>query len=792
MDARMNAATATVADCARARESQMLLGTAGQDLDAARDAALDAAEEQARFTRWVIGEGGQRLRESSVQFSGMHCAACSSIIEAELLAVPGVHAAEVAAASERGIVRWDPARTRPGLWMAAVRRAGYGAVPDAAAPARALRRAEARQALWRLFVAAFCAMQVMMLATPSYVAGPGDLAPDQRALLNWGSWLLSLPVLLFSSAPFFAGAWRALRARRIGMDVPVALGIGITFLASTAATFDPAGAFGAEVYFDSMTMFVSFLLGSRYLEMRMRHRAAEALEDNLARMPPSALRIDGGGRATAVAVSQLEPGDIVRVPLGQAIPADGVLLHAATACDEALLTGESLPVAKAVGDALVAGSINVGAPLTMRVERVGADTRHAAIVQMMASAAAQRPAMARLADRWAGPFLWAVLALAALSAAAWSFIDPARALTVAVAVLIVTCPCALSLAAPATLVAAAHAFARRGVVLRRLDAIEPLARTQHFFFDKTGTLTADGARLAKVLVLARDPIADIARRVGVAEGDAALVLAAALAAWSAHPLSAEIARAGAGAAPNADALNGLGLSQFSEAPGRGVSAIDATGLRWRLGAADWALEAPASRSGHEAARAWLSRDGQAIAAFEFEEPLREGAAEAVSALRAMGLELTLLTGDQGERALAFARRLGIEDVVPGASPEHKLAVLQAAQACGERVAMVGDGINDAPVLARADVSFAMGQGALVARSRADAVVHSGRLADIVHARRRAIEVLAIVRQNFIWAAAYNAACIPLAMAGWLPPWAAGLGMAASSLAVVLNAWRAAR
>ncbi len=739
-------------------------------------AVVDDPLEQDQFTRWVAGAGGERLAESALQLSGMHCTACSGLIERALLGVAGVREARVSAAAERATVTWDPATTRPSLLIAAVRRAGYGAVPDAAAPARGLRRAEHRQALWRLFVAAFCAMQVMMFATPSYVAGPGELAPDLRQLLNWGSWLLSLPVMVFSAGPFFSGAWRSMRQRRIGMDVPVALGVAITFIASTGATFDPAGVFGVEVYFDSLTMFVSFLLAARFLELGARQRAAQALEGALACLPETAWRVAEDGSTQELSTLRLRPGDLVRVPVGQAFAADGRLEQGRTSADESLLSGESSPVEKAEGAELVAGSVNLGAPVLMRVQRVGGDTRVQAIVEMMRGALSQRPAAARVADRWAGPFLWAVLLLAGLAAAAWSVIDPPRAWAVAVAVLIVTCPCALSLAAPAALVAAARGLARRGVLLQRLDAIEVLATAQHYFFDKTGTLTEDRLQWRAVQLTP-------AGQAGLGDEPAALAAAAALAAWSTHPLSRALAQAGA-SMPSASAW-----TQFEEAVGCGVQAADAQRRVWRLGAAAWV---DASALVPADAQVWLGCQGKAWASFSFEEVLRPGAAQAVQALRADGVQVTLLTGDAPARAQAMAARVGFDAVISAATPEAKLAALAAAQAAGQQVVMVGDGINDAPVLARADASLAMGQGALVARSQADAVITSNDLQDVMRARKSARKALAIVRQNLAWAVFYNALAIPAALAGWLPPWAAGLGMALSSLGVVFNALRAAR
>jgi Cu2+-exporting ATPase len=749
-------------------------------------AVVDDPIEQGRFTRWVVGPGGEKLAESSLQLAGMHCAACSGIIEQALGQVTGVHSARVSAAAERATVCWDPAQTRASELITAVRRAGYDAVPDAAAPARAMRRQEHRQALWRLFVAGFCAMQIMMMATPSYVAGPGDLAPDLRQLLNWGSWLLALPVLLFSSGPFLRGAWRSLRTRRIGMDVPVALGVLITFVASTGATFDPGGIFGSEVYFDSMTMFVSFLLGSRYVELQARQHAAETLEAALARLPETAWRVGPDGTAEPISVQRLRPGDVVRVPVGQAFPADGVVTQGQSQADESLLTGESVPVDKGVGAEVVAGSVNLGAPVLARVVRVGGDTRFESIVSMMRSAMTQRPAAARLADRWAAPFLWVVLLLAAGAAAAWSVIDPSRAVWVAVAVLIVTCPCALSLAAPAAMVAATRGLARRGVLLQRLDALETLARASHYFLDKTGTLTEDRVQWRQTWRLAsgRDLWAD---------DDAALAMAAGLAVWSSHPLSKALADAVPAAA------HSQGWTQINETPGQGLGACDPEGRRWRLGSAAWAgggqhdmASLPCEGAGPAGARVWLSCDDQAVAAFAMDEVLRPGTQQALKDLQDDGVHLTLLTGDSSERAQALALRVGLDAVVAAATPQDKLAAVANAQQAGQRVVMVGDGVNDAPVLARADASLAMGQGALVSRSHADAVITSNRLADLVGARRTAKRTLRIVRQNFMWAGLYNLVCIPLALVGWLPPWAAGLGMACSSLLVVLNALRAAR
>jgi Cu2+-exporting ATPase len=579
--------------------------------------------------------------------------------------------------------------------------------------------------------------------------------------------------------------WNSLRRRRISMDVPVAIGIAVTFVASSGAAFDPGGVFGHEVYFDSMTMFVAFLLGARWFELKARHRAAQALEGALDGMPQQAERIRADGRIETVSVQRLQRGDRVRVALGQAFPADGRLLEGATRVDEALLSGESTPLPRTVGDAVIAGSLNLGAPVTMAVERTGADTRYEAIVALMRDALSQRPSLARVADRWAGPFLWTVLGLAAASAAAWSVFDPSRAVWVAVSVLIVTCPCALSLAVPAVLVAATGGLARRGVLVQRLDAIEAIARLDRLFLDKTGTLTEGALRLQQVQLTGHGPGFDTAYD--------ALTIGASLAAWSNHPLSRALQAAG-GASARA-------WREVSEAAGRGLQAVDADAVRWRLGSAPWVGVAPAAATAAAsradaappaAAEVWLRAEDGRGARFLFDETVRDDAAPAVAALRALGLRLSLLSGDDADRSARLAHRLQLDAAIGRATPESKLAAVAAAQAAGERVGMVGDGVNDAPVLARADASFAMGQGALVARAQADVVLVANRPTDVARTVAVARRSMRLVRQNLVWAVVYNAVCVPLAMAGWLPPWAAGLGMAGSSLVVVLNALRAAR
>ena len=761
---------------------------------------LDDPSGQAGFTTWEQLPDGRRVGLSYFQMSGLYCAACTSTIEAALQRVPGMIEARVSAGTGRASIRWDAALTRPSQLVEAVGRAGYGAVPDVAGSARTLRLQTQRRALWRLFVAVFCMMQVMMYATPLYIAEPGTVAPDMQRLLLWASWLLSVPVLVFSAGPFFGEAWRSLRQGQIGMDVPVSLGIAVTFVVSSGAMFEPGGIFGHEVYFDSMTMFVSFLLIGRYLELKARNRVAAALEGAVSRLPESARRIDAHGAIVVVALAELRTGDAVRVLRGEAFPADGRLFDGHTEADEALLTGESRPVPKAPGDAVLAGSLNLQSPVSLRVERLGAQTRYEGIVALMRGALTQRPQVLRAADRIAKPFLWGVLLLALGAAAVWSQIDPGRAVWVMVSVLIVTCPCALSLAAPSALLAAAGALAKRGVLVRRLDALEALVGIDQIFFDKTGTLTEDRLEVEHVEWL------PAASTHGLGEAGL-LALAGSLAGQSSHPLSRALSGALSAALSAALAAHAQGdttvWTDVEEHPGLGLQANAPRGGRYRVGARAWVesggpLGAPGADADKTAKTAttagtevWFGDDGGALARFGFTEALRPDAAATVQALHDAGLSVALLSGDSPARVVALAQRLHIADAQGGASPEAKLLRINAAQAAGRRVGMVGDGLNDAPVMARANVSFAMGEGAAVTRSKADFILLSGRLSDVLVARDTARHAMRVVRQNLGWALAYNAVCVPLALVGLFPPWAAGLGMATSSLGVVLNALRVA-
>jgi Cu2+-exporting ATPase len=738
---------------------------------------LDDEQEWSAFSRPDPARTG--CWESNVMIEGMHCAACALTVEDALQRVHGVVLAEVSAGSQRARVVWAAQAVLPSGWMQAVRQAGYRAVPANDAFARERRRVESRKALWRVMVAGLCMMQVMMYAYPAYIAPVGDLSGEMEQLLRWASWVLTLPVMLFSCTPFFVNALRDISRRQVSMDLPVALGMVITFVVSSVGTFDPSGMFGREVYFDSLTMFVFFLLAGRWFELRLRDRTAGALEALMNRLPDSVARQKADGEFERVPIRRLQVDDVIRILPGEAFPADGLVLHGATSVDESLLTGESRPVARAEGEGVISGSHNLSGAVLVRVARVGKDTRFAQIVGLMESASTSKPQLARLADTLAKPFLIAVLLAAALACLYWWARDPERALMVAVSVLVVTCPCALSLATPAAMLSAAGALARRGVLVRRLDAFEALAAVDTVVFDKTGTLTRDA------MVLGPTQLADCA------DVDQALAMAAALAQHSLHPASRALLAAaqqrglaGRWTASEVSELSGLGLV------GR-VTLVTQPGqpIALRLGSAAH-CGLPAGPS--DALQVFLSADNQWLASFDLQEDVRPDAAATVAALKALGLSVHLLSGDASDAAKRVAGTVGIEDFKGQCSPQDKLDFLREAQLQGHKVAVVGDGLNDGPILAGAHASFAFGQAVPLAQAQADFLVSGSRLADVALAVSLARRTLRVVRQNLWWAAAYNAVCVPLAVLGMLPAWLAGIGMASSSLLVVANALRLSR
>lgn len=729
------------------------------------------------FQKSFVKALGESEREASLLLEGITCAACIWLNEQHVGKLKGVTAVNINYATRRARVRWDEAQIKLSDILGAIAAIGYRAYPYDAAKNEEISRKERREAMWRLWVAGFGMMQVMMYAYPVYIAN-GDMTADIESLMRWASLLLTLPVIFYSSAPFFRNAWRDLKLRRVGMDVPVALGVGAAFVASLWATLVQSG----EVYFDSVTMFVFFLLGGRYLEMNARQKALGVTEALAKLLPAFAQKMPNFpvDRSTEQrVVADLLPGDHVLVRAGDIVPADGRVVEGVSCANEALLTGESRPVAKVPGDPVTGGSINAESPLVVRVEQVGDGTRLSAIIQLMERAATEKPRIVEMADRIASIFVAVLLLIAVLVAAGWYFVDPAKALWITVSVLVVTCPCALSLATPIALTVSAGALAKDGLLVTRGHAIETLARATHFVFDKTGTLTSGRMHLCGVQATA-----------GLGELEC-VAIAAALEQSSEHPVAAALRQAAVGILPTAQQV-------FSE-PGQGVEA-QVDGRKFRIGRPEYAL-ALSGGALPSAAVDWLESGETVVvladshgclALFRIGDELRPESKALVRELHAANRHVLLLTGDAPSVARRVAGELGIDDVRAGVTPQGKYACVKELQAAGAVVAMVGDGVNDAPVLAQAQVSVAMGGGAQLARTQSDFVLLSENLDHLRHGLRRARRTLLIIRQNLWWSFAYNFVALPLAIAGYVTPWLAGIGMSASSLLVVLNSLRIQR
>lgn len=698
---------------------------------------------------WTTESGG----EGHVVFNaeGIHCSNCARAIRQGLDTLPGVLRTDINVVNSRVSVSWDPSRTSLGSILAKVAASGFRPVPLVGEAAAAAQRSERRSAQKRIGLAAIGSMQLMMYAGGLYAGAFDGIDPEWAEVLRITCLVIATPVLFYSGAPILAGALADLRRRVLGMDVTVSIALVLAYAASVFNTIRGSG----EVYFDSVAMFIFFLLLGRYAEMRGRHQASN-VTDALARaLPAEVQRIDPTTLASIrTPLAEVRSGDRLRVGSGQVIPVDGTVAEARALVDESLVTGESAPQLREIGGALLGGSINAGATLTMVVTRAADQSTLHALVRLLERAQSERPRLGLAAERMASWFIVRVLILTALVGIVWYVIDPARAFPAVLAVLVATCPCALSLATPVAIAAATSRLARLGILVMRSDAVEGLATLDTVMLDKTGTLTVGRPAVLKV-----DTYGDLSR-------EDALAIAAALEAHSQHPLAAAF---------KSHRSVTVNCHDARDIPGEGIEgSID--GVRWRIGKPGITLSDGHGRS----------------AIFEIADDIRSDARATVDGLRALGLRVQLASGDAIAAVTRVADALQIDTAAAALKPEDKLALLRAEQSAGHRVLMVGDGINDGPVLAAADVSMAMGRGSSIAHAAGDLLLLRESLASLPRGIVVARRTLTLVRQNLRWAAGYNLAAIPLAALGLMPPWVAALGMSLSSLIVVLNARRVLR
>ena len=728
--------------------------------------------DKPELQKTFVSTDDKNIKQASLILEGIVCAACVWLNERHISALPGVVEFRVNYSTHRARVRWDDSQIKLSDILQAITAIGYLAHPFDASRQEAVYKKERSVALRRLAIAGLGAVQVMMLAVALYAGDYSGMDAGLENFMRWVSLVIATPVVFYSARSFFSSAWRDLKVRQLGMDVPVSLAIGLAYAASCWATVMRSG----EVYFDSVTMFTFFLLAGRFLEMGARQKAGQAAEELVKLLPAMATRVTDEGDET-VAVTELVIGDKVRIKPGDSVPADGVILEGRSSIDESLLTGESYPLAKTVTEKVIGGTVNIESPLLIEVEKLGEDTVLASIQRLLDRAQTEKPSIAKMADKVAGVFVGFLLILVTAVYFWWWQHEPDQAFWVALSLLVVTCPCALSLATPAAMTAATGTLTRLGVLTTRGHALETLAKVTHVVFDKTGTLTKGQLALEKIIIPS-----DIDEQIS-------LNIAAALEVGSEHPVAKVFLQKELSSksfiTKDIEAISGQGVTGL----------ID--GVRYRLGCFAFVSDVMSKLKNKDlleykpehATEIYLANEKELLAVFYLSDELREEAAESIQALKALGKKIWLVSGDNETAVSYIAGQLGIDNSRHSMKPEDKLAIIQELQNQGEIVAMIGDGVNDAPVLATAQVSIAMGGGTQLAQASADMVLLSEHLPHLVDAMKMAKRSVNVVHQNLGWALVYNLMALPLASMGYIAPWMAAIGMSASSLVVVLNALR---
>jgi P-type Cu2+ transporter len=735
--------------------------------------SLTPYDDPSLLGRYTRPSGEEGNLETTLRLEKIRCAACVWLCEQHLRRIPGVKDVQINYVSQKVKAEFSPEQTSLARLLFEVERIGYEAWPFEPSLSIEKSKKERRQLLTRLGVAMLGMMQVMMYAWPSYV-GDSDITSEYDLLLGWTSWVLTVPVMVYSAGPIFQAAWRSVMSFRqthmLGMDVPIALALALAFFAGTINLTMGSG----EGYFDSITMFIAFILAARYVELLARQDAQGGAEALAKQLPATCERMPGypsSAQVEIVPVVKCNPGEVLRVPPGDVVPADGVLIEYQSALDESLLTGESKPVDKKVGDRLYAGTHNILNPLLMRIEAVGQSTRIAGIASLLDQALQAKPLMVSLAEKWTGYFVGFLLVVAFLSSAIWWYLDPARAWTVLVSVLVASCPCALSLAVPTAMAAAQGAVTKLGLLIIRGHVLEGLVKATDLVLDKTGTLTIGQPELTEIRII----------RQGFSR-ETVLSLAAAMESGQKHPLALSLLRA---AEKENISLQVL-AEPISNQLGKGLSSSI-----YKLGSASWlgVVQTPEDANAGQYGQVHLADNQGLIASFIFLDTPRDGLKKLLSAAKSRKINVHLVSGDDATTVKWWAQEVGIPVFQGGCSPEDKYHYIEGLQQQGCFVWAIGDGINDAPLLARADVSIAVGAGAPLATAGADAILTSSSLAPLAKALLLADKTQLIIKENLIWALIYNLIAIPVAMMGWVNPWIAGIGMSLSSLAVTLNAWR---
>ena len=845
---------------------------------------LEAYDHDEIKSQFVYAQDGMSVAELSV--NNLRCAACTWLIESRLDELDGISQCQVNLTNQRMRVIWDEDKLPISRILGVINEIGYEAKPYRQDTHEAMLARHNSQMLLRLGIAALGSMQAMMYAVAIYFGEYSDMLIFQRDFLRWVSLFVSTPVFFYAGVPFFTSAWSAIRARQVNMDVPVSIALVVTFFASLYATITGQG----ETYFDSVSMFIFFLLAGRYIEHNARLKAAtmandlvvvepvlvqkiaedkdaaarilqlieqntlnntvfdnDALSDNNAEqvLNPNNNLTTNGTTTTAktmpnfkqsmdaniqqltsriaqdwqqanhkpsniaqteavpekrqmVTAHSLQVGDIIMVEAGSEIISDGILLSSTATVSQSLLTGEGDLIIKTQGDYIVGGAQNDSQPFEMLVTALPEDSQIGLIDRLMNRAMSEKPKLAQQADKLARWFVARILVLSALVFIGWYIVDPSQAIWATVAVLVATCPCALSLATPIALTVATNRLASYGFLTTRGHTLQTLAEITHVAFDKTGTLTYGKPNLLNIERLTSNDTTAASNE----EKDKLLAIAAALEVGSRHPIAHALLTA-------AYQLHLPAPQSLQYYPAGGVEAM-IDGVLYRIGHVDFALDRTGYAANadndliidlatHRASSAVVlscqdsqSNAWQALAGFYFNDKVRDSAPSMLAALKKSGIEPVMLTGDPSPQALVMAEELGMKAAYNGLSPTDKVNHIQALQAKGAVVLMVGDGINDAPVLAAADVSTSIAGAADLAQVSSDSIILNGQIEAITAAKRIADKTKRIIKQNLRWALIYNSSVLIPAALGYVPPWLAAIGMSLSSLFVVLNALRLKR
>jgi Cu2+-exporting ATPase len=685
---------------------------------------------------------------------GMHCPSCVAIIENGLKKQAAVQAARLNLSTKRLLVTWKGAIELGDQWIELINAMGYRSVPFDPETAETAEKKEEKFLLRCLAVAGFASGNLMLFSIPLWISDGVEMGQSTRTFFHWVQAAIAIPAIAYCGIPFYRSAWKAILGFRTNMDVPISVAVILATLMSLFET----GTFGSHSYFDSAVMLLFFLLIGRYLEARARGRARSAAHDLLQMMTGFATVLHDGGMQETIPLSEIKEGMVLRVVAGEKIGADGVVISGASEIDTSLITGESHPLAVDVGAALFAGTINMAAPITMRVTKAGGRSLLSEIIKLMESAEQAQAKYVTLADRISTWYTPVVHIMAAGTFIGWIMLGNVQwqvALLYAATVLIITCPCALGLAVPVVQVLASGKLMRSGILLKSGSALERFANITHAIFDKTGTLTLGKPTLTST------------------HSNEQLQLAASLAVHSKHPLSQAIAKAYTGTL--------LPLA-VNEVQGCGLAAD-----RLKLGKRSWATSLP--DDAENTLELWLAEDGKPPIRFTFADQLRADTKEIITILQSAGIKTLLLSGDRQEVTKDIATRLGIETFEGTLSPVHKTEKIAALKAAGANVLMVGDGLNDAPSLSSATISMSPASAMDIAQNAADIVFQSDKLQPVLTAWKTAKFSQTLVKQNFALAILYNVVAIPLAVAGMVTPLIAAIAMSSSSLLVIANAMR---